>query len=218
MHLDVELTLGRNLVEAATTGITLHVYDAKTVAHVLADALERGQQARLNLCLQVLCLLFQFLLLGAGLFHDLVQLAALHFEVGLLLFQQFLSALEIFCALADTLLCIGNLLVAELNLERLELNLLAQHVVLTVVAHFVQLLLVAVNAGLSFNNLTLLLRDGTLELVNLVLDAFNTGGQTFDFCVKVFYLQGQFTAQCLLLVNRREGGLKLEQIFQLLLY
>ena len=31
-HADVELTLGRNLVEATTAGIALHINDAQTVA------------------------------------------------------------------------------------------------------------------------------------------------------------------------------------------
>ena len=40
MHLDVELPLRWNLVEATTTSITLHINDTQTVASVLADTLE----------------------------------------------------------------------------------------------------------------------------------------------------------------------------------
>ena len=47
-HADIELTLGRNLVEATTAGITLHIDDAQTVARTLADAFESREQARFD--------------------------------------------------------------------------------------------------------------------------------------------------------------------------
>ena len=40
VHLDVKLTLWRNLVETSTASITLHIDNPQTVACILADALE----------------------------------------------------------------------------------------------------------------------------------------------------------------------------------
>ena len=80
MHLDVELALWWNLIEAATAGITLYVDDAQAVAGILADALERREQAWLYLGLQVLYLDLQLLLFGTCLFHNFVKLALLQVE------------------------------------------------------------------------------------------------------------------------------------------
>ena len=40
VHLDIELTLGWNLVEATTTGITLYINNTQTIAGIATDALE----------------------------------------------------------------------------------------------------------------------------------------------------------------------------------
>ena len=77
VHLDVELSLWRNLVEAATTGVALHIHDTQSVAGTLANALEAGQQARLDLSLKLTGLGFQVFLLLAGLLHDFLQFVAL---------------------------------------------------------------------------------------------------------------------------------------------
>ena len=47
------------------------------VARALANALEAGQQARLDLCLKLTGLGFQVFLLLAGLLHDFLQFVAL---------------------------------------------------------------------------------------------------------------------------------------------
>ena len=218
MHLDVQLTLGRNLVEAAATGITLHIDDTQTVAGILADALERGEQARLNLGLIFLSFLLQLILLSAGLLDNLIELALLQVQVTLLLIQHSLGSLQFFLLLSDAALGLADFLVTELNLQRLILNLLRQCVVLTVVAHVVQLLLVAGHDVLGLNNLALLLRDGTFELVNLALDALHASVHTFNLSLEVLYLQGQFTTQSLFLVDGRQGRLQLEEGLQFLFY
>ena len=43
VHLDVEMALWRNLVEATAASVALYIDDAKTVTCALADALERGE-------------------------------------------------------------------------------------------------------------------------------------------------------------------------------
>ena len=51
MHLDIQLTLGWNLIEATTTGITLYIDDTQTITRILTDTFERSQQTWLYLCL-----------------------------------------------------------------------------------------------------------------------------------------------------------------------
>ena len=113
MHLDIQLTLGWNLVEATTTSITLHVYDTQTIAGILADTLERGKQTWLNLCLQFVSFLLQFLLLCARLVHNLVKLALLQIQVALLFLQHVLVALQLFLLLSDTVLSLIDFLVTK---------------------------------------------------------------------------------------------------------
>ena len=68
VHLDVELSLWRYLVEASSTRVTLHVDDTESVTHILAYALEALQQTWLNAHLKVLGLLTQLLFLCTCLF------------------------------------------------------------------------------------------------------------------------------------------------------
>ena len=77
MHPDIELTLGRNLIEATTAGIALYIDHTKTVAGILTDTLERGKQTGFDLCLEVLHLLLQLLFLSTCLSHNLIQLCVL---------------------------------------------------------------------------------------------------------------------------------------------
>ena len=48
VHLDIELTLWRNLVEATTASITLHIHDTQTIASTLADTLEAAEQTSVD--------------------------------------------------------------------------------------------------------------------------------------------------------------------------
>ena len=74
--------MGRNLVEATTAGITLDIDDAETVTGVLANTLERGQQAWFNRSLKALGALAQLLFFGTGFSDDLIKFAFLDVEVG----------------------------------------------------------------------------------------------------------------------------------------
>ena len=59
VHLDIQLALRWNLVEATTTCITLHINDTQTIAGTLADTLEAGEQTWLNLLLKLKSLLLE---------------------------------------------------------------------------------------------------------------------------------------------------------------
>ena len=111
-----------------------------------------------------------------------------------------------------------NLLVAKLYFEALELDFLCQRVVLAVVAHLVELLLVALYALLSLCYLALLLSDSLLEVCDVALDVLHTCLQACNLVFKVLHLKRQLAAQCALLVDSRESGLKLVEGLQSFLY
>ena len=128
------------------------------------------------------------------------------------------GAVELFGAVGNLCRRFAYLLVAQFNLERLELNLLAQHIVFAVVAHLVDLSLVAFEAGFGGGYLALLLNDGGLQLVDVGLYLVQSCGQTCYLVFQVLYFERQFAAQCSLLVDGREGGLQAIQVLELLLY
>ena len=217
MHLDVQLSLWRYFVEASAAGIALHVNDAEAVACVLAYALERSQESGLNLCFELCNLFLQFLFLGASLFHNLVQLAFLHLKVVLALLYGCLVLVQLVGLLLYACLSLANLLVAQLYLECLELDFLAQCVVFTVVLYVVELCLVSVNAGLCLVYFCFFLAYGFSELVYFMLNLFDAYGQALNLVLKVLNFQGQFTPQRLFLVYSRECGLQLVECLQLFL-
>ena len=172
VHLDIQLTLWRNLVETTTAGITLHVDDTQSVAGTLADALEAGKQTRLDAGLQFLGLLLEIFLSLAGLLHDGIEFVALRLKVLLTLGERSLCVGEVVLALLHFLVGFADFLVAEFDLQCLELDLLGQRVVLAIVLHLVELSLVAVYAGLVLINLIALLCNGSAEVFNLGVDVF----------------------------------------------
>ena len=74
-HTNVELTLWRNLSEATSAGITLHINNAKTVSAVLADALETLQQSWFDERFKILGLFAEFLLVSLRLSDNFVTLS-----------------------------------------------------------------------------------------------------------------------------------------------
>ena len=148
VHLDVELTLRRNLVEATTASITLHVNDTQTVAGILTDTLVTGKQTLFDLQLQFLGSLLELLLFSTSLAHDLIELALLLLEGDLTVLDQLFSLLQVLTALLNLNISLANFLVTEFDLQFLELDFLAQRVVFAVVLHVVQLTLVAFHACL----------------------------------------------------------------------
>ena len=80
MHLDFKLTLGRNLIEAAATRLTLNSNDAKAIACILADTLESGKSIVVDERFESLSLGADSLLFLASLIHDLIKFLFLLFE------------------------------------------------------------------------------------------------------------------------------------------
>ena len=194
MHLDIELTLRWNLVEATATSITLHIYDTQTIAGILSDALETCQQALIDFVLEFACLSLQSLFLFASFLHNLVELALLLLQSHVAVCQQLLSVLKVAMTLVDFNHSVLYLLLAKFNLQVLEFYLLSQGVILAVVLHLVELFLIALHTCLSLLNLSLLLRHSILEFVDFVLDLLHTSVQTYDFVFQVLHLKRQLTS------------------------
>ena len=204
MHLDVELALWRNLVEATAASVALYIDDAKAVTCALADALERGEQTWFDLRFEFLCLHLQMVFLGACLLDDVVEFVTLHFEFLYVVVEVQLCLLAFGNLVLNLLLCLAYLLVAELYLELLEFNLLAESVVLAVVSHIVELQLVSLHACLSLDDVALAVVDSFLKLINLVVDLVDANFQTFDFVFEVLHFKGQFASQGFFLVDGRQ--------------
>lgn len=139
VHLDIELTLGRNLVEATAASITLHIDNAQAVAGILADALETGKKTRLNLCFQIAGLHLQHFLFLTGFLHDFIKFGLLLAECLGAVFNEFFALGEFLFLLLYLNECLTDFLVAELYFKILELYFLGQGVILTIVLHIVEL-------------------------------------------------------------------------------
>ena len=103
--------------------------------------------------------------------------------------------------LLHTLVALANLLLVQLVVEFKVFNLLAQAVILAVVAHGIHLTLEALNVHVVH-------LDGASALVHLALhghnvrvDFLNADGETLNLVFKVLHLQGKFAAQGLDVVN-----------------
>ena len=218
MHLDVELALRWNLIEAATTSITLNVNNAQTVAGTIADTLEALEQTWFNLLLQLNGLFSQALFFLTSFSHDVLKLRAFLYQALLAVCLQVLSLVQVLHTLLHLLLTLANLLVAKFDFQLLELDFLTQSVILTVVAHGFELSLITLQASLSLSNLVLLLRHCAVELIDFVLDFLDASGETSNLIFQVLNLKRQLTSQGTLLVNSRQGGLKLVESLQLLFH
>ena len=218
MHLDIELALRWNLVEATATCITLHVNDTQTVAGTITDALEALEQTWLNLLLELECLLLQILLFLTGFSHDRLELRTLHYQALLAVCLLVLSLVKVVQALVDCLLRLADFLAAKFDFQLLELDFLAQSIILAVVANHFELLLITLHASLSLLNLVLLLIDGAVKLLNIGLDFLDTGGKTSNIVFQILNFERQLTSQRTLFINCRQGGLKLIESLQLLFH
>ena len=218
MHLDIELALRWNLVEATATCITLHVNDTQTVAGTITDALEALEQTWLNLLLELECLLLQILLFLTGFSHDRLELRTLHYQTLLAVCLLVLSLVKVVQALVDCLLRLADFLAAKFDFQLLELDFLAQSIILAVVANHFELLLITLHASLSLLNLVLLLIDGAVKLLNIGLDFLDTGGKTSNIVFQILNFERQLTSQRTLFINCRQGGLKLIESLQFLFH
>ncbi len=157
------------------------------------------------------------LLCVACLLHDFIQFRTLLYEVFRALFNHFGGLGKFLLLLFYLDLRLLNLLVAEFNLQRLELDLLCQGVVFTVVAHVVELFLVAVEAVLSQPYVALLLVNGVFVVLDLTLYLLAACVHALYFILEVFHFKRKFTAHGTLLVNLRKCRLQLEKGFELFL-
>lgn len=119
-HTNVELALGRDFVEATTTGITLYINDAQTIARIFANALEGCEQTGLDGLFKVLGLFAEFLFLSLSLGCDIVEFRLFHVKVGTTLLKLMLGIFNIGLAAVDGTLGFANLLVLKFNLKTLE--------------------------------------------------------------------------------------------------
>ena len=94
--------------------------------------------------------------------------------------------------------CSGVLLdalLAKFDVQRLVLNLLAQVIVLAVVAYVVLLLFVAGDGSVVILNLHAAVADLRLKVFDLVLDVQQAGLQALNLIGDIFYLLRQFTRE-----------------------
>ena len=123
-HTNVELTLGRDFVEATTTGITLYINDAQTIARIFANALEGCEQTGLEGLFKVLGRFAELLFLGLSLGCDVVKLRLFHVKGGATLLKLMLGIFNVGLAAVDGTLGFAYLLVLKFNLKTLEFYIL----------------------------------------------------------------------------------------------
>ena len=126
--------------------------------------------------------------------------------------------MEVVEALVDHLLSLTDLLAAKFDFQLLELDFLAQCIILAVVAYHFELLLVTLYASLSILYLVLLLINSAVKLLNIGLDLLDTGGKTSNIVFQILNFERQLTSQRTLFINCRQGGLKLIESLQLLFH
>ena len=88
MHLDFELTLSRNTVEAPAAGVTLYSYDAETITRVLADTLESSESVIIHHLLKVFSLDKKVLLILLGLIDNILKFFFLGLQNLLIVVEQ----------------------------------------------------------------------------------------------------------------------------------
>ena len=216
VHLDLHLSLSGDAVEAAATSVALHDNHAQTVAGVLADALESGEQALFNLVLLLLGFLTQGLLLLLVLRDDFVELTLLLFECMLTVGAHLASLLDFALQGLGLAGCFVHLLLGKLDVQRLVLNLLGQVVILTVVANVVLVGGVLVDEFFGFALDVAVAGDFILLNGDLILVLGLAGLQTSDLVFQVLYFLRQFTPERLDGVNLGEFLLQVIERFQFL--
>ena len=139
MHLDIELALWWDFIEASSTSIALYIDDSQSVARISTDALETGKQTWFDFRFQISHLLFQLLFVFACLLHDFIEFAFLLFQSQMALFNQFFCSDHVVFLLLNANKCLIDFLVTEFYFQCLELYFLAQRIVFAVVLHLVEL-------------------------------------------------------------------------------
>ena len=143
VHLYLHLALCRDTVEAATTCITLHIHHAESVAGILADALERGEKACIYLCFVLLGLLAKFFFVLLGFRNDFFKFTLLFLKNVLLVVELCLCFFYLGIDLFFFCSKLTNLLLCKFHVQLFVFDFLLEEVVFTIVAHIVDLVVVA---------------------------------------------------------------------------
>ncbi len=217
-HLYLGLFLRRNAVEASAAGAALDIDDAETVAGVLADAFESCQCARVDLGLEFFGLGAKEFFVLTGLADDLVELGLLLAENVLAVGEGFFGGGD-FCSLGvDQTGVLVEVFLAELDFERLILDLFAEQVEFAVVAHVVELFAVFGDLCLRFVDLLFLGSGFLFQIGDFAAVVLDSGVEAFDIVFEVAHFEGKLAADCLDAVDLRKDCLKLIERFKTLFY
>ena len=194
MEGNVKLALGRDFAEAAAAGVTFNLDDGQAVVSVLADTLEGGQQALVDVGLDGFGLFekFGFLFLGIG--HDDIQFSFLVGENLFELVQFGFGFRDLVFSFCNFSLKFGFFLVCVENDELLIADFLVQGFVFAVVADVVLLFLIFFDGGVSLLFLGGLVGDFLPEDVDFLGEIGDTGAFALAFVLLVADFLGKFTA------------------------
>ena len=217
MHLDIELSLWRNLIEASTACITLDIHYCQTVTRIFPYSFKCSQQAGFYLLFQFFGFISQLFFILTRFRHDFVELLFFLLQVGTTLNQIRLTGFDFF--FFGFLLCckLANPFFTKLYRQILKLNFFCQKIKLTIVPHIILLCRIFLYKSLRIFNLLFLLGDLGLQVRDFALEVFHPCFESRNFIFEVLHFKGKLSSQCLNAVNLREHCLQFIQRFQPLL-
>ena len=180
VHLDFELLLRGDTVEAAAAGVALDVNNTQTVAGIFADALEGIERIGVDFRLELLGLLTEALLVLTGFGNNLLELGTLFGEHVLGVLNALFGSLDFSRFVLDLARIVVDVFLAKLDFEGLELYFLGEKVELAVIAHVVELLLIGSDFALRINDFLALLHEFVVEGGDFGLVVFDTGVQALS--------------------------------------
>ena len=145
--------------------------------------------------------------------HNFVELRALQIEVLLTDVERFVAAVQVALLEFDETFGLANLLFQQFDLQALEFDLLREVIVFAVVAHIVELLLVARHHFLGGADVFVLASDVRLDRLDFFFVLLETVGQSFDLVFQILHFERKFAAQGLDLVDFRKFSLQLVEVF-----
>lgn len=208
VHLDFDLLLRGNAVEAATAGVTVDDDDAETIAGILADTLECIESTVVDTGFERLGTTDEIFLFGAGFVDDIVEVGFLLGQNLSLVYDILLDRSDVGLAVVDFALDFANVLLAEFDFESLVFDFLGKIVEFVVVAHIVELLTIALDERLLVLDLVLLGSTLDLEILDIALIALYAGVKTGDSVLQVLHLERELAADVADAVDFGENGLE----------
>ena len=124
VHLDFELLLRGDAVEAAAAGVALDVDNTQTVAGIFADALEGIERIGVDFRLELLGLLTEALLVLTGFGNNLLEFGTLFGEHVLGVLNALFGSLDFRRLVLDLARIVVDVFLAKLDFEGLELHFL----------------------------------------------------------------------------------------------